>query len=389
MRKRWLGWTILVVAGVVALAVAFPATVYVPLGLLRHEAFFAGKPTSYWTRALKGERFLGHAPPAGDIGKTLRDGGPAAVPVLCEIATSPDESLRSEALISLRLIGPEARAATPVLAATIQKETDSSRFQTASEALAKVDLVAATETLSAVVRDKGDTGRRAWALTELEKLAPHCEGALPVLNELLKSPDEGAVLRVQAIRVLWHLKQPAEPLVAALCAEANDRKSPAGVQALEALGDMGPAAKPAVPTLLELLQNPQLASTGRRWGPAHRAAVIRTLGQIGPEAEAAVPALLTLVNIDDFFLRREVALALARMGPSARQALTTRDAVWGASIALLVARPPVTIATLPLVQIAKRTWIPRDPQTVFADPKAVGEAVRRIDPDALARAGIP
>src|SRR5439155_18979741 len=47
---------------------------------------------------------------------------------------------------------------------------------------------------------------------------------------------------------------------------SSDLQSPAGVQALQALGEMGPVAKPAVPTLLKLLQNPQLASTGQRWG---------------------------------------------------------------------------------------------------------------------------
>ena len=41
VRKRWLGWTILVVAGVVALAVAFPATVYVPE---ERDVIEGGKP---------------------------------------------------------------------------------------------------------------------------------------------------------------------------------------------------------------------------------------------------------------------------------------------------------------------------------------------------------
>ena len=49
------------------------------LGLVRHEAFFAGKPTNYWIHALKQEPFMGEGPPAGDIGKILREGGSAAV----------------------------------------------------------------------------------------------------------------------------------------------------------------------------------------------------------------------------------------------------------------------------------------------------------------------
>src|SRR5262249_16831359 len=131
MPRRRLLWTILVLAGCLALALAFPAAVYVPWGYLRHEASFAGKPTNDWIRALKHEGFLGHGAPTGDIGKTLRDGGSAAVPVLCEIAEDPDGDVRQEALTALSLIGPEARSATPVLAATIKKEENSSRFLTA------------------------------------------------------------------------------------------------------------------------------------------------------------------------------------------------------------------------------------------------------------------
>jgi HEAT repeat protein len=371
------------VAGVGALVAAFPATVYVPLGLLRHEAFFAGKPTSYWARALKGEGYLGHGPPAGDVGNTLREGGPAAVPVLCQIAASPDGNLRSEALLGLRLIGPQARAATPTLEVAIKTETDSARFQLASEALARADPAAATETLSAVVRDEKDVGRRSWALTELLKLAPQCEGALPVLNELLNNPDEDARLRVQAVEVLWHLKQPAGPLVAALCAVANDPKSPAGVQALVALGEMGPAAKPAVPDLVKLLRDPRLATIGQKWGPAHRAAVVRALGHIGPAAAAAVPALLDLLRSNSFFLRSEIVVALTRMGPPAREAVATRDAVWAVSTALLAGRPPTSFAAPPLVQEMKRIWVPRDSESI----KDVREAVRRMDPGASAGPG--
>ena len=61
-----------------------------------------------------------------------------------------------------------------------------------------------------------------------------------------------------------------------LCTIADADKGTAGVQAVEALGDMGPAAKPAVPALVKLLQRPKLAVTGNRWGAPHQAAIVRT-----------------------------------------------------------------------------------------------------------------
>jgi len=360
------------------LVLTFPERSTVFLGLIRHDAFFAGKPTSYWIHALKQAR------PAGDVGKTLREGGSAAVAVLCEIAEDPDDNVRSEALRGLSLMGTEARAAMPVLAVTIKREKNSGRFLLASETLAKLDPAAAAHALAWVLSDKQDAGRRAWALTELAKLAPKGQEALPVLNDLVGERDEDVRLRVQAIQVLRRLNQPAEPLVSSLCDILNVGACPVGVQALEVLGEMGPDATPALPTLVKLLEQPTLPLVGRRWGPPHRAAVIRTLGAIGPGACAAVPLLIAALQHDNYFLRTEIALALAHMGPPAREALAARDAASWTSIALLGAQPPANSASLPLVERMKRSWIPVDVPT----REAAHQAILQIDPRAAARAGV-
>src|SRR5438132_6546729 len=155
MRKRK-AWLIGILLIIVALAAAwrFPATIYVPLGVLRHEAFYDGKPTSYWVRAFKREPFLGQTVSSGDIGKALREGRAAAVPVLCEIVKNPDADLRSDALFALAAMGPEAKAAEPALAEAVTNETQSTRFVLASRTLGKLDPAAATEALANVLRDK-------------------------------------------------------------------------------------------------------------------------------------------------------------------------------------------------------------------------------------------
>jgi HEAT repeat protein len=317
-RRRLVGIGVVVAAGCVAAALAFPATVYVPLGLLRHEAFFAGKPTNYWGRALRQQDFMGHAPPAGDTGKVLAAGGAAAVPVLCQLAENPDGNVRMQALLALSVIGPEAGAAAPVLAKIIKTEDNSARFLAAGEALARADPAAAAETLSAVLRDKENLGGRAWALAALLKLAPECQGTLPAVAELLHDPD--ARLRVEAAHVLWRMKQPAGPVVEALCAEANADEAAGGVQALIVLREMGPAAGPAVPALLKILQRPALPDDGKQWGPPHRLAVLRCLQEIGPGA-AAAPALADLLKSGSPTVRAEAARTLGRMGPQAKPAL--------------------------------------------------------------------
>ncbi|HEV3446269.1 MAG TPA: hypothetical protein VG099_16620, partial [Gemmataceae bacterium] len=319
MQKRWLLCILVLILIGVTLALVTPAPFYLSLGVVRHEAFFAGKPTNYWARALKQDRFLGHAPPSGDIGKTLRLGGAAAVPVLCEIAQSPDDKLRYEALLALSVMGPEAKAAAPTLESAIKREKESSKFLLASDTLARLDPAVATPVLSAVLGDKEDEGsRRSWALATLLKHAPEAQAALPALKQLVQDKDDSVQLRVQALLLLWRLKQPAAPLVSELCITASDPKGLAGVQSLEALGDMGPDAATAVPALLKLLEKPGLAAVGTRWGPAHQAAIVRTLGKIGPAAAPAVPTLLALLKSNKVQIHREVILALGEIGPSAK-----------------------------------------------------------------------
>ena len=317
MRKRWLVGIAVVVA-VAAAALAFPAVVYMPLGLVRHEAFFAGKPTNYWDRAVRQEGFLGHSAPASDVGKELKEGGAAAVPVLCQLAESPDGNVRLHALNTLSLIGPDARAAAPVLVKTLRTETSSARFMAAGEALVKADPAVAAETLSAVMRDHDNPGGRAWSLALLLNLAPEGRGTLPTLKELLHDPD--GRLRVEAAHVLWRMKEPDGPLVEALRAELGS-DSDVGVQAIAVLGEMGPAAKPAVPTLRKLLEKPDLPDDGKRWGPPHRVAILRCLRKTGPAAGEAVPAVIPLLASGNRTVRTEAVRALGPMGGAAKPAL--------------------------------------------------------------------
>jgi HEAT repeat protein len=364
--------------------------------MVKGEATFEGKPTDYWVAALKQEGFLGHSPPSGDAGKTLREGGAAAVPVLCEIVHGSDDNTRAEALNTLNLMGTEAKAAMPMFKELLQSEKNGSRFLLAGRSMAKVDPAAAGEALAAVLREKdSDFSRRAWSLTILLEISPKGQEALEAVKAIYDDPKTDPVLRVQAIDELFHLGQPVEPMIPVLCDMVKAEKGTAGAQALTVLGAMGPAAKSAVPVLLGLLKTPSLPLVGNAWGPASRAAIFQTLGQIGPDAGAAVPVLLAWLNNDRYFiprmeraqynLRIAVALALANMGPEAKKAVMTRDAVWATSIALLAAKSPSNMAAAPLVEMQLRTWIPYEGKSTLE----VRIAMSKVDPVANARAGLP
>src|SRR5262245_46016968 len=76
-------------------------------GTLRRESFYDGKPTTYWERALRGDR------PSAQVEarKALTDGKAAAVPVLLELLRDrADAKVRWTAAEILGLIGPDASA---------------------------------------------------------------------------------------------------------------------------------------------------------------------------------------------------------------------------------------------------------------------------------------
>ncbi len=106
----------------------------------------------------------------------------------------------------------------------------------------------------------------------------------------------------------------APPVPPAAQGLINKMRDPASRwMAIVALGEMGAAARAAVPHLVEALEDGDPAV---RWDAA------KTLGKIGPAASAAVPALAALVNDPgDTVARQYAVVALGRIGPNAKGAV--------------------------------------------------------------------
>jgi HEAT repeat protein len=128
---------------------------------------------------------------------------------------------------------------------------------------------------------------------------------------------------------------------------------------------LGPAAKPAVPTLVELLKHDDLRV---------RSTAAPCLGAIGPSAEGSVPALTrrmsealnrASVSQEAAVVVGDAATALGIMGPSAKQAIpllckATNNWVWvNARVAATVALIRVSgDSVLPLLDRLKDTSDP-------------------------------
>jgi HEAT repeat protein len=138
--------------------------------------------------------------------------------------------------------------------------------------------------------------------------------------------------------------------VPALGAAAKDADPTVSWAALDALGQIGPAAATAVPTLVAALDD---AGT--------RGAAIDALGQIGAKARAAAPALDKILAAGDASARWAAACALVRIGgPEMKEAVryllvaatANRERNWTDASNILMA--PTARAALPAVLDAVR-----------------------------------
>ncbi len=120
-------------------------------------------------------------------------------------------------------------------------------------------------------------GRGGWGSTEvrcraaelLAEAAPDAPGAVTTLEAAVSDPDPH--VRAVAIAAVGELAPKSEAAVPALVRALD---GPDRLAASKALARFGPAARPAVPALVEVLKSDGDATV--RWNAA------RTLGKIGP-----------------------------------------------------------------------------------------------------------
>ncbi len=190
-----------------------------------------------------------------------------------------------EVFLGLRAVGPAAMAVLP---------------------LAKARL-----------READDDGKRLDRAETVLAISPDDAEALDVIDALLGDHDISASHSApDTANYAWYtLCERAAPTPMVL------RRLTAGVtretrafgfrEGAAALGRAGPAAKGAVPALVELL--PDLDTMNEAWQVTSRVVVVVALGRIGPDAAAAIPALTALRDKGDETIRVPAAQALRRI----------------------------------------------------------------------------
>jgi HEAT repeat protein len=250
------------------------------------------------------------------VTEALRKTGASGVgPLLREFQRKEnDPRVRIGAARALGILGALAKnEAVPVLAGAIKEDSDPSVRYAAAVALGKIDPASnvgvemKASALNALKDLKTSYSGRLEAVDVLGRLLPR-KAAVPALVEALTSMDYS--LRNAATTALRKIGAAAvEPLLEEL---KPDRRSEFRLATVQALGNLGPQAKAAVPKLLRALEEEN---------PSFNAAVITALTQIGISQPAAVPALLSALNTPEVSTRETLVNALARVGEPAVEEL--------------------------------------------------------------------
>ena len=236
---------------------------------------------------------------------------------------------------------------------------------------------------------------RLDAMTALLAIGPAVE---PALIRALESGSASAESRTAAAGTLASLLSgdgaDIKDAVPALIRALGDENSNVGNYSAIALGNAGPAAAAAVPSLIAFLHD---SNTGTKSGEKVfvRIQAVRALGKIGPKAFAAMPSLNPLLGHKDVYVRALVAIAIWRIGgngtdtlPVLSQSLVELpEGLKWELIDAMAEMGPRAKAAVPL--LLRELAVPKQPRWVWtSNCGKLTNALRQIDPEAAAKAGM-
>jgi len=254
-----------------------------------------------------------------------------AEPYLIKALKHEDFGIRWKAAGALGDIRPVTKAAVPAL---IEALKDHNIGWTVFYALGKIGSAAKDAVpalIDALTCGNGEVYRdfidedRIYAAEALGRIGPAAKAAVPALIDALE--DEDSDTRREAANALSKIDPAAKDVVKyaipVLIAWVKDdgggvfdiEYAQRGDVAFEVLGRIGPAAKAAVPALIDALKYGD--GSGHEYvnivGKKFRQYAAETLGRIGPEARAAVPALTEALKDESECIRQAAAEALEKI----------------------------------------------------------------------------
>ena len=225
-----------------------------------------------------------------------------------ERSDDPNDHGNMASVLSIQ--GPKGKAAVPSLLRVMAGSSDFARVNAASALLA-IDPTREKEVLPVALAGLKDPYMRGTAADILDKLGPAARNTLPDLRAALKAvaaqdDDWRASQRVSLLTAIGKVDPAGIPeAVAGLRDIFRRSNSMTQLHAASALGKFGPAAKEAVPDLVEYGRSRAIGIS--------RVALAVTLGKIGSGARAAEPLLREWAKAEDEDLRKAAEEALVRI----------------------------------------------------------------------------
>jgi Skp family chaperone for outer membrane proteins len=314
----------------------------------------------------------------------------APLAVLRKALREDDADIRKEAAASLRAWGPLAKGAVATLVERLADHTESRVVQRFSlQALKAIGPGAKGALPILLARLKaGEALDRDLAAECVAAIGPEARSAEGDLHELLEKLDKrDSELRIVLARALWGVNPENAPkTVAALVEILDDPKDkatlPSTLSAMAVLGEIGPEAKAAIPSLVSRL---------RQDAPENWSAAAVALGAIGPAAKEAVPVLAYGLWSRQPEVRVAAARALWQVEPNGKEDVApVQDLLSSLSITLCSPAPVARAGSAAVLEKMGPVAQPVVPILFnrLGDPSpevrsAVGRALARIAPQTL------
>jgi len=252
-----------------------------------------------------------------------------AVPALIVCLKHKDPLVKAMAAYALGEIGPPASKAATTLALLLNDSSKTVQKQ-ARAALAAIGPRSLPALRGALTAPQPDIRQQAASLIMLHRA--EARDAVTDLIPLLR--DKKPAVRSAAARALGAIGKDAKGAIPMLLELSEDRDATVRAAVAAALGDTSPDAGPAISALVRLFRDPvpavrlQAALAVVKIGASAvnvlintvpnenlfmRVSAIYALGEIGPAARDAVPTLLDKLNDPEPIIRSGAALAVGKI----------------------------------------------------------------------------
>jgi HEAT repeat protein len=242
----------------------------------------------------------------------MADVGPAAVDSLCKALSSPKANVRAGAADVLREMGGVATGAKNALAKTLNDQNRWVRWY-AAEAFGNMgaDAATAVDALLPLVEHK-DAFTRRRAVESLGRIGSPAKKAVPALTKVRnRDPDKSvrdaagiALRQINMVQIAAKAAQQANEEVRELIKKLQGDDQLTSIAAAKSLGEMGPRAADAAPSLALAL---------RHKDKAIRLAAAKALGRLGGSAINIAPSLQAALHDADPDVRAAAQASLAQI----------------------------------------------------------------------------